>query len=245
MYPGSFDPITNGHLDLIERGSRLFDTLVVAVLRNETKQPLFGVEDRMDMLREAIGSMGNVEVDCFDGLLVNYAARRGARVILRGIRAISDYEYELQMALTNRRLALDIETVFLMAGEAHSFVSSRLVKEVARLGGDIGGFVPASVASRLHARLQQPGSRNEIMTPTLKTETAERISRISVSSTMKVAADADKLRREGVDVVDFGAGEPDFPTPANIKQAAIRAIEQNFTKYTPAAGTAELKKVVV
>jgi len=155
IYPGSFDPITNGHLDLIERGARLFDTLVVAVLHNGTKQPLFTIEDRVEMLREVVGDMINVEVDGFDGLLVNYAAHRGARVILRGIRAISDYEIELQMALTNRRLEPDIETVFLMAGEANSFVSSRLVKEVARLGGDIGGFVPASVASRLHTRFEQ------------------------------------------------------------------------------------------
>ena len=154
IYPGSFDPITNGHLDLIERGSRLFGTLIVAVLQNETKQPLFSIAERLEMLREVVGKMGNVEVDCFDGLLVKYAAGRGARVILRGIRAISDYEYELQMALTNRRLDPEIETVFLMAGEAHSFVSSRLVKEVARLGGDIGGFVPALVAERLHKRLE-------------------------------------------------------------------------------------------
>lgn len=153
IFPGSFDPITNGHLDLIERGSRLFETLVVAILQNENKQPLFTIEDRADMLREAVGNMPNVEIGCFDGLLVNYARGRGAGVILRGIRAISDYEYELQMALTNRRLEPGIETVFLMAGEAHSFVSSRLVKEVARLGGDIGSFVPASVAGRLRTRL--------------------------------------------------------------------------------------------
>ena len=152
IYPGSFDPVTNGHLDLIERGSQVFDTLVVAVLRNEVKQPLFSVEDRVEMLREAIGKMSNVEIDCFDGLLVNYASQRGAGVILRGIRAISDYEYELQMALTNRRLEPRVETVFLMASEANSFVSSRLVKEVARLGGNIGGFVPESVAVRLRAR---------------------------------------------------------------------------------------------
>ena len=149
IYPGSFDPVTNGHLDLIERGARLFDTLVVAVLHNEVKQPLFSVADRVEMLREAIGKMSNVEIDCFDGLLVNYASQRGAGVIVRGIRAISDYEYELQMALTNRRLEPRIETVFLMAGEANSFVSSRLVKEVARLGGDISGFVPESVAGHL------------------------------------------------------------------------------------------------
>jgi pantetheine-phosphate adenylyltransferase len=162
IYPGSFDPVTNGHLDLIERGSRLFGTLVVAVLENETKQPLFSVAERLEMLREVVGKMDNVEVDCFDGLLVNYAAGRGARAILRGIRAISDYEYELQMALTNRRLDAKIETVFLMAGEAHSFVSSRLVKEVARLGGDVSGFVPEMVAGRLRKRLQQEqGGKNQ------------------------------------------------------------------------------------
>jgi len=153
IYPGSFDPITNGHLDLIERGARLFDRLVVAVLHNEVKLPLFTAPERVEMLREVVGSIGNVEVDCFEGLLVHYAVQRGARVIIRGIRAVSDYEYELQMALMNRRLEKEIETVFLMASEANSFVSSRMVKEVARFGGDIGGFVPSSVARRLHSRI--------------------------------------------------------------------------------------------
>jgi pantetheine-phosphate adenylyltransferase len=155
IYPGSFDPLTNGHLDLIERGARLFNRLVVAVLQNDAKQPLFSVGERMEMLCEAVGHLPNVEVGSFDGLLVAYAAKRGAGVILRGIRALSDYEYELQMALMNRRLEERVETVFLMAGEANSFVSSRLVKEVARLGGDISGFVPVSVAWRLAARLKE------------------------------------------------------------------------------------------
>jgi pantetheine-phosphate adenylyltransferase len=146
--------MTNGHLDLIERGSRMFGTLVVAVLHNEAKQALFSVPERMEMLREVVGGMANVEVDCFDGLLVQYAAGRGAQVILRGIRAISDYEYELQMALTNRRLNPAIETMFLMAAEPNSFVSSRLVKEIGRLGGDVGGFVPPGIAGRLRRKLQ-------------------------------------------------------------------------------------------
>jgi pantetheine-phosphate adenylyltransferase len=153
IYPGSFDPITSGHLDLIERGCRLFDRLIVSILRNETKQPLFTVEERMEMLREVVGHFINVEVDSFNGLLVDYAAEKNATALVRGIRAISDYEYELQMALMNRRLRPDIETVFMMASEAHSFISSRLVKEVFALGGNITGLVPASVEVRLRKRL--------------------------------------------------------------------------------------------
>lgn len=153
VYPGSFDPITNGHLDLVERGARLCDRLIVAVLGNESKQPLFTVEERMEMLREAVADYPNVEVDTFGGLLVDYARNKGATAILRGIRAISDYEYELQMALMNRRLCPEVETVFLMAGEAYSFVSSRMVKEVIRLGGNLAGLVPPSVEVRLRNRV--------------------------------------------------------------------------------------------
>jgi len=153
IYPGSFDPITNGHLDLIERGAAFFDKLIVSILRNDEKLALFSVEERMEMLSEVVGGFANVEVGSFDGLLVDYAAQSGASVILRGIRAVSDYEYELQMALMNRRLRPEIETVFLMAGEAHSFVSSRLVKEVIRLRGNISGLVPPSVEGRLRKRV--------------------------------------------------------------------------------------------
>ena len=155
IYPGSFDPITNGHLDLIQRGSRLFDRLIVSILRNETKQPLFSVEERTEMLLEVVHVYPNVEVDSFDGLLVDYAAKRSATVLLRGIRAISDYEYELQMALMNSRLRPEIETVFMMANEAYSFISSRLVKEVFGLGGNITGLVPPSVEARLDRRLSK------------------------------------------------------------------------------------------
>jgi pantetheine-phosphate adenylyltransferase len=153
IYPGSFDPITNGHLDLIERGSRLVDRLIVAVLRHDAKEPLFSVEERLEMLGEVTREYDNVEVDTFDGLLVDFAASRQATVLLRGIRAISDYEYELQMALMNRRLNPDVETVFLMAGEAYSFISSRLVKQVISLGGSISGLVPPFVESRLRSRV--------------------------------------------------------------------------------------------
>ena len=153
IYPGSFDPITNGHLDLVQRGARMFDTLIVAILSNDSKLPLFSVEERMDMLREVVHPYANVQVDCFDGLLVDYAAARTATVLLRGIRAISDYEYELQMALMNRRLRPEIETVFMMANEAYSFISSRLVKQVFSLGGNISGLVPPSVLERMQRRL--------------------------------------------------------------------------------------------
>ena len=153
IYPGSFDPITSGHLDLIARASKLVDRLIVAILRNESKAPLFSVEQRAEMLGEVLKPYPNVEVGSFQGLTVEYAAGRGATLIFRGIRAISDYEYELQMALMNQRLAPGIETVFLMAGEKYSFVSSKLVKEVASLGGNISGLVPPIVEERLRERL--------------------------------------------------------------------------------------------
>ena len=152
LYPGSFDPLTNGHLDLIERGARLFDRLIVAILRNENKASLFTVEERAEMLREAVRRLGNVSVECFDGLLVRFAEQAGARVILRGIRAVSDYEFELQMALMNRKLRPGLETVFMLPGEAYSYVSSRLVKEVYRLGGDVSAMVPPHVVERLRAK---------------------------------------------------------------------------------------------
>jgi len=152
VYPGSFDPITNGHLDLIQRCAPLVDKLVVAVLRNAHKHPLFSREDRVVMLREVLQPFENVEVDAFDGLLVDYGRQKQARLLLRGIRAISDYEYELQMALMNRRLAPEIETMFMMAGEAYSFISSKLVKEVIGLGGNISGLVPPSVEEKLKQR---------------------------------------------------------------------------------------------
>jgi len=149
IYPGSFDPVTNGHLDLIARGSKIFDHLVVAILRNSGKNPLFTVEERVEMLTEGVAGLGNVSVATFDGLLVDYARTEQAQAVLRGIRAISDYEYELQMALMNRRLAPELETIFLMPDGKYSFVSSRLVKEVFELGGSVKGLVPEFVIERL------------------------------------------------------------------------------------------------
>ena len=157
IYPGSFDPLTNGHLDLIHRSAGLVGQLIIAIVRNEKKQPLFTVSERCEMLRDSVAGVPNVEVDSFDGLLVDYAKQRGARVLIRGIRAISDYEYELQMAHMNTRLSPELETVFLMAKEAYSFVSSRLVKEVFTLGGNISGLVPPAVEARLRDRL--PGTQ--------------------------------------------------------------------------------------
>lgn len=153
IYPGSFDPLTNGHLDLIARGSRLVDRLIVAILRNTQKQPLFSIEERCEMIGESVRNWTNVEVDSFDGLLIDYAARRNANTILRGIRAISDYESELQMALINRRLRPETETIFLMASEENSFISSRMVKEIITLRGDVSSFVPPAVLGRLRAKV--------------------------------------------------------------------------------------------
>ena len=152
VYPGTFDPVTNGHLDLVDRGRRHFDRLIVAILRNEDKEPLFTVGERVDLLREAVSVWDNVEVDSFGGLLVDYAKRVSATMILRGIRVVTDLESEMQMAMMNRRLCGDLETVFMVPNEAYSYVSSRLVREVARLGGDITGLVPPIVAAALTRR---------------------------------------------------------------------------------------------
>jgi pantetheine-phosphate adenylyltransferase len=153
IYPGSFDPVTNGHLDLIERGAKIFDRLIVAVLQNLEKEPLFGVHERLEMLREVTRKWPNVEIDVFDGLLMDYAREKKAQVILRGIRAISDYEYELQMALMNRKLEPNIETVFMMPAETFSYLSSRLVREIARLGGSVRDLVPPTVEERLRTKV--------------------------------------------------------------------------------------------
>jgi pantetheine-phosphate adenylyltransferase len=154
LYPGTFDPPTNGHVDLIERGAKIFDRLTVAILVNPVKNPLFTVEERVEMLKEATAGLGNVSVATFDGLLVQFARDQGATAVMRGIRAISDYEHEFQMALMNRRLAPEIETVFLQPAGRYSFVSSRMVKEVFSFGGDISGLVPPSVIKRLAARIK-------------------------------------------------------------------------------------------
>src|SRR5713226_4760570 len=154
IYPGSFDPPTNGHLDLIERGSKIFDELVVAILRNPDKDPLFSLGERRRMLEALTAEFHNVRVDVFDGLTVDYAAKMKASAVLRGIRALSDYEYELQMALMNRKLQPNLETVFMMPAEQYSYLSSRLVREVAKLGGSIADLVPEMVEQRLREKLE-------------------------------------------------------------------------------------------
>jgi pantetheine-phosphate adenylyltransferase len=157
IYPGTFDPLTNGHLDLIARGAKIVDELVVAVLRNSEKgTPLFTVPERLEMLEEATAGLANVSVMSFDGLLVDFARQQGAKATLRGIRAVSDYEYELQMAMMNRKLYPELETLFMMPGERYTYVSSRLVKGVFQLGGDVSGLVPAMVMERLK---QKTGNR--------------------------------------------------------------------------------------
>ncbi len=153
LYPGTFDPPTNGHVDLIQRGAKIFDSLIVAILVNPVKNPLFTVEERVEMLEEVASPLGNVSVATFNGLMVDFARQQGATAVLRGIRAISDYEHEFQMALMNRRLAPEIETVFLQPAGRYSFVSSRMVKEVFSFGGDVTGLVPPNVLKRLRARI--------------------------------------------------------------------------------------------
>ena len=153
LYPGTFDPPTNGHVDLIHRGSKLFNHLTVAVLCNSAKCPMFSLDERVEMLREVTADMPNVSVATFDGLMVDFARQLGATAVLRGIRAISDYEYEFQMALMNRRLAPEIETVFLQPAGRYSFISSRMLKEVFSIGGDVSGLVPPNVLKRLRGRM--------------------------------------------------------------------------------------------
>jgi pantetheine-phosphate adenylyltransferase len=153
LFPGTFDPPTNGHVDLIQRGSKLFGHLTVAILNNPGKNPLFTVPERVEMLKEITAGMDNVSVATFDGLMVEFARREGASAVLRGIRAISDYEYEFQMALMNRRLAPEIETVFLQPAGRYSFISSRMLKEVFSFGGDVTGLVPPNVLKRLRGRI--------------------------------------------------------------------------------------------
>ena len=153
VYPGSFDPPTNGHLDLIQRGSKIFEELVVAILRNPEKTPMFSVAERREMLQELTADLSNVRIDTFDGLMVEYAKSIDAMCVLRGIRAISDYEYELQMALMNRKLEPRLETVFMLPGETYSYLSSKLVREIAQLGGPLQGLVPPVVEERLRAKI--------------------------------------------------------------------------------------------
>jgi pantetheine-phosphate adenylyltransferase len=155
IYPGTFDPLTNGHVDIIARGARLFDRIIVAVLVNAEKSPLFTMTERVEIARSVFTGLPNVEVDTFDGLLVDYVERRGAQVIVRGLRAVSDFEFEFQMALMNRRLNDKIETVFMMPAEQYSYISSRLIKEVFSLGGRVHGLVPDMVEQRLRDKVSR------------------------------------------------------------------------------------------
>ena len=153
IYPGSFDPVTNGHLDIVKRGLKLFDKIIVTILYNPGKETLFSVEERLGMLRESMKSLSHIEIDRYDGLLVDYAAKRKAHAILRGMRAVSDFEYEFQLASMNRRLAPEIETLFLTPAEQYAYISSSLVREISSLGGDVTPFVHSKVVAALHARV--------------------------------------------------------------------------------------------
>ena len=154
IYPGSFDPLTNGHLDVIERAVKLFDRVVVAVAKNESKHPLFSLEERVDLVRQSIKHIPNAEADSFDSLLVNYVDQQNAQAIVRGLRAVSDFEFEFQLALMNRKLNERIETIFMMPKDTYTFLSSRIIKEIARLGGDVTAFVPTHVRTSLIEKLK-------------------------------------------------------------------------------------------
>ena len=156
IYPGSFDPVTHGHLDVIDRARKLFDEVIVAVAHNDQKNPLFTLEERLELLRSTAGKLKNVEIAPLDGLLVDFAVARKAAALIRGLRAISDFEFEFQMALMNRKLEATVETIFLMPKEEYTYLSSRIVKEIARLGGDVSGFVPAAVAKALIGKMTKP-----------------------------------------------------------------------------------------
>src|SRR5437588_6396401 len=153
IYPGSFDPLTNGHLDVIERATKLFDRVIVAVAKSESKNPLFTLEERVQIVSRSVRDLANVEADSFDGLLVNYVEKRSAQAVIRGLRAVSDFEFEFQLALMNRKLNERIETIFMMPKDTYTFLSSRIVKEIARLGGDVSAFVPAHVRAALVSKL--------------------------------------------------------------------------------------------
>ncbi len=153
IYPGSFDPLTNGHLDIVQRAAKLFDTVIVAVADNEGKKPLFTLQERIALVQESIGSLPNVKVDSFNGLLVDYVESRGGQAVIRGLRAISDFEFEFQLALMNRKLNERVETIFMMPKETYTFLSSRIIKEIARLHGDVRSFVPAHVEAALKTKL--------------------------------------------------------------------------------------------
>ncbi|HLE86567.1 MAG TPA: pantetheine-phosphate adenylyltransferase [Candidatus Brocadiaceae bacterium] len=160
VYPGTFDPVTNGHLDIIKRGSIIFDTLIVSVGRNPLKETLFSVKERMEMIRDHVREFKNVEVDCFDGMLVDYLKKQQTNIILRGIRTVSDFEYEFQRALTNRALSKEVETVFVMTSEQYSFLNSTLIREVVSLGGSVNQFVPPDVERRLKEKFKQMYRKN-------------------------------------------------------------------------------------
>jgi pantetheine-phosphate adenylyltransferase len=153
IYPGSFDPLTNGHLDVIERAAKLFDQVIVAIANNDSKNPLFTLSERLDLVNRSVRLLKNVETDTFDGLLVEYVERRSGQAILRGLRAVSDFEFEFQLALMNRKLNERVETIFMMPKDTYTFLSSRIVKEIARLGGDVSAFVPPQVVTMLRKKL--------------------------------------------------------------------------------------------
>ena len=232
IFPGSFDPLTNGHVDIILRSAHLFERDRRRGARQRGEEAAVHADERVAIIREVFREYPNVEVDTFDGLLVDYARRRRASAIVRGLRAVSDFEYEFQMALMNRHLEPTLETVFMMPAEQYTYLSSRLIKEVFSLGGDVRGLVPPVVEAVDAAEAGDAGARRQVGMQGDQGMFAQRLAQVSASATLKVAAEAERLRRAGFNVVDFSAGEPDFPTPEHVKAAGKAAIDANFTRYT-------------
>ena len=231
IYPGTFDPVTKGHLDIMRRALNLFDRLIVAVSLNPNKNPHFSQDDRVEFIKQATQDFDNFEVVPFNSLLTDFAKSNNASVIIKGLRAVSDFEFELQMGLMNRTLDENIETLFMIPSQEYSFLSSNLVKEISLHGGETSNLVPEAVALAL--------KKYQIM------KFSQRIQRVQPSMTLAITAKAAEMRAQGIDVIGFGAGEPDFDTPWHVRQAGIRAIENNDTHYTPVPGTNALRQAIV
>jgi aspartate aminotransferase len=248
IYPGTFDPIHNGHMEIIRRALGTFDRVIVALGLNPEKDTIFTIDERLDMIQRCISGDPRISCESFEGLLVQYAERIGATAIVRGLRAVSDFEYEFQLALMNRKLNRNIETFFLMTAHRYLYVSSRIIKATVVAGGSPAGLVPEYVLRTLRKKFPQIPSNNRNAGKhtgvAMRKILSERARLLKPSATLAIAAKEKELKSKGVDVIGFGAGEPDFPTPERIREAAKQSLDRGETFYTPVPGILELRKAV-